>query len=92
MSLFHPFRNISPQASGRIQHWSLKLSMYQYALQFRPTAQNGNADALTRLPLPDILDTVPLLRELILLVDHLADGPITAAQLKAWTAKDPLLT
>ena len=38
MSLFDPSRNVSPQASGRIQHWSLKLSMYQYVLQFCPTA------------------------------------------------------
>ena len=32
MSLFDPSRNVSPQASGRIQHCSLKLSMYQYVL------------------------------------------------------------
>ena len=42
--------------------------------------------------MPDTLDTVPLPGELVLLVDHLADEPITAAQRKAWTAKYPLLT
>ena len=92
MSLFDPSRNVSPQASGRIQHCSLKLFMYQYVLQFCPTAQHGNADALSRLPLPDILDTVPFLGKLVLLNDHLADGPITVAQLKALTAKYPFLT
>ena len=66
--------------------------MYQYTLQFRPTAQHGNADALSTLRLQETLDTVPLPGELVLLIDHLAEGPITAAQLKAWTAKDPLLT
>ena len=34
MSLFDPSRNVSPQASGRIQHWSLKLSMYQYVFNY----------------------------------------------------------
>ena len=57
--------------------------MYQYKLQFCPTAQHANVDALSRLPLPETLDTVPHPGELILLIDHLAEGPITAAQLKA---------
>ena len=49
MLLFDPFRNVLPQASGRIQRWSLKLAMYQYTLKFCPTAQHVNADALSRL-------------------------------------------
>ena len=92
MSLFDPGRNVSPQASGRIQHWSLKLAMYQYTLQFRPTAQHANADALSRLPLPEKPTSVPLPGELVLLIDHLAEAPITAVQLKTWTAKDKLLS
>ena len=39
----------------------------------------------------NVLDTVPFPGELILLIDHLADGPIIAAQLKVLTDKDPLL-
>ena len=66
--------------------------MYQYTLQFRPTAQHANAYALSRLPLPEKPDNVPFPGELVLLIDHLAEAPITAAQLKAWTIKDPLLS
>ena len=47
-------------------------------------AQHDNADALSRLPLPGTIDTVPLPGELIHLTDHLAEGPNTAAQPKAW--------
>ena len=51
-------------------------------------AQHNNADALSRLPLPGTIDTVPLPGELIHLTDHLTDhlaeGPNTAAQPKAW--------
>ena len=71
VSLFDPSSNVSPQASGRIQHWSLKLAMYQCTLNIHPTAQHANADALSRLPLPDKPDSVPLPGELVLLVDHL---------------------
>ena len=66
--------------------------MYQYTLQFRPTTQHANADALSRLPLPEKPISIPLPGELALLIDHLAEAPITAAQLKAWTAKDKLLS
>jgi len=91
MALFDPSRNVSPQASGRIQRWSLKLAMYQYTLKFCPNAQHSNAYALSRLPLPEMPENVPL-PGFVLPIDYLAEAPITAIQLKAWTAKDPLLT
>ena len=47
---------------------------------------------MSRLPLPEMPENVPIPGEFVLLIDHLAEAPITAAQLKAWTAKDPLLT
>ena len=92
ISLFDPSRNVSPQASGRIQCWSLKLARYQYSLKFRPTAPHANADALSRLPLSDKPDSIPLPGELVLLVDHLAGAPITAAELKVCTARDKQLS
>ena len=65
--------------------------MYQYALKFRPTAQHANADALSRLPLLEIPENVPVPGEFVLLIEHLAESPITATQLKFFTVKDPLL-
>ena len=60
----------------------LELAMYEYVLQFHQMVQHDNADALSRLPLPETIDTVSLPGELIRFIDHLAEGPITAAQLK----------
>ena len=41
-------------ASARIQKWALTLSMYEYTIRFKSGTTNTNADALSRLPLPDI--------------------------------------
>ena len=40
-------------AAARIQRWSLLLSSYQYVIQHRPGTKLLNADALSRLPLPE---------------------------------------
>lgn len=79
-TIFGPEVGISPTAAGRLQRWALLLSGYNYNIQFRRTAQHGNADGLSRLPLqvkddnPDEDDQVCLLT---------GDFPLTAAATKA---------
>ncbi len=71
----------SPQASARIQCWSLYLSMFEYKLKFRSTSAHANADALSHLPLPvEPVVKQPSL-EIVLLVDHLDNSPVTAHQI-----------
>ncbi len=82
LTLFNENRAIPPQASSRIQRWALTLSMYEYTMGFRSTTRHGNADAMSRLPLPEKPDTTPVPAELVLLVEHLQDSPITASQIK----------
>jgi len=89
MSQFDPSRSVLPQASDRLQHWSLKLAMYQYTIKFCPPAQH--VDALSRLPLPEVSEDMPVPGEFVLLIDHLAEAPISVTHLKSMTAKDPLL-
>ena len=91
MALINEHRPTSPQASARIRRWSLFLSTYEYALSFRPTEAHCNADALSRLPLPSVSSEVPTPPELVLLVEHLADSPVTAGHIRSWTQKDPVL-
>jgi len=62
--------------------------MYEYALKFKSGTTNSNADALSRLPLPETL----LPSELVLLMEHLSSGPLTATQIKTMTHKDPILS
>ena len=91
LALLHPHRFTSEQASGRIHHWSLFLSTYEYTLRFRKTEAHGNADALSRLPRPKAPVDVPQPAELVLLLEHLEDSPVTVQQIAAGTRNDPTL-
>ena len=50
LGLFQEGKAISEMASSRVQRWGLKLAAYTYHLRYRGGSQNGNADALSRLP------------------------------------------
>ena len=83
---------VSPQASARIKRWCLFLSSYEYQLVFRNTKAHANADALSRLPLPEEPLKTHEEPELVLLVEHLADSPVTAHDIQVWTRRDPKLS
>ena len=92
LTLFNESRAVPPQASGRIQRWALTLAAYEYTLLWRPTQQHENADAMSRLPLPEKPLETPLPAELVLLMEHLEESPVTATQIRMWTRRDPLLS
>ena len=92
LTLFSERQAVSPQASARIQRWALTLAMYEYTLAFRSTLDHGNADAMSRLPLPDKPDSMPLPVELVLLMETLLHSPVTAKEIRCWTRRDPLLS
>ena len=85
-------KHISPLSSARIQRWALTLSNYQYTLSYEPGAQNGNADGLSRLPLPTQPSLISVPAEGVLSLSVVNDTPITAAKIAQWTARDPILS
>ena len=92
LTLFGERKAISPQASSRIQRWALTLAIYKYTIVFKPTTAHGNADAMSRLPLPDTPDKVPVPAEVVLLMNYLDDSaPVSVDQIRRWTDRDPIL-
>ena len=85
-------RTISAMASARIQRWALTLSNYQYILEYKPGPSIGHADALSRLPLPDVATQVPVPEEIVLALSTMDETLITADKIANWTAKDPVLS
>ncbi len=45
-------KGIPPIAAARLQRWAVQLAAYTYDIEFKSTHDHGNADALSRLPLP----------------------------------------
>ena len=90
--LFNADKPIPTQASARIQRWALILSGYNYTIAYKPGEQHGNADSLSRLPLPECPANQVLPPELVMLMDTLQYGPITPREIRRWTETDPLLS
>ena len=78
LALLGENRAVPESASGRVQRWSWMLANYEYTMKFRPTQQHGSADALSRLPLPQVPQETAVPAELVLLMETLDDMPITA--------------
>ena len=89
--IFHESKAVPSMASGRIQRWALMLGAYDYRIQYRQGKANANADALSRLPLPSADYQTPQPAELIHLMEHLETTPLSGAQIKTWTDRDPIL-
>ena len=90
--LLNEKKGIPSQAAPRIQRWALTLASYEYEISYKAGQTNGNADGLSRLPLPVMPDSVPLPGETILLMENLEGTPVHSGHIKAWTKRDPVLS
>jgi predicted aspartyl protease len=91
LGIFKCDKPVPLMVSGRIQRWILTLAAYEYDLVYRPGKENGNADALSRLPLKTEPSSTPIPQEVVNLVEHLNQSPVDALKIKQWTMRDPVL-
>ena len=64
MTLFNESKAIPQQAANHIQRWAWTLASYEYTIAWRQSSQHANADALSRLPLPEVPAKLPPLQSL----------------------------
>jgi hypothetical protein len=91
LGLFGPNRSIPHMASPRVQRWGLTMGAYSYSLVFKPGAANGNADAMSRLPLPVTVENVPVPGDVVFLLEHLKSNTVSVDNIKSGTQRDPTL-
>jgi transposase InsO family protein len=93
LALFDPTRRLPAAAAARVLRWSILLGGYDYRLKFRRSEDNGNADALSRLPISSVQPSdIEQTTEIVLFTDQLDDPPCTATEIRKETARDPLLS
>lgn len=95
---YKPTTNPSSHCSKRTSQFhskqpiaSWKLASYEYSIEWRASGQHSNADALSRLPLPQKPADTTIPAELVLLVENMNDAPVTAEQVASLTRRDPLM-
>lgn len=88
LKIFGPKTGVPPLATARMQRWSLILAAYTYEIQYKPSEQHGNADALSRLPVPDESFPKP---NPVFRISYLDSLPITAKDIAYETQRDPVL-
>ena len=78
--------------SGRLKRWALTLEAYEYSIKHKPGKDLANADALSRLPLSHYPENVPVTGDIHWVIQQLDTTHVTAADIKIWTDKDPILS
>lgn len=90
-SILGPKKGVSSVAAARLQRWAILLSGYHYDIEFRSTTAHGNADALSRLPLPEGgLERPSETRQCNIRQIELL--PVTSQEIRKATQRDPILS
>ena len=84
-------RPIPVMSSPRVQRWAVTLAGYSYDLVYRRGVDHGNADCMSRLPAPGILEESPVPADVVLTLEQLDTTTITSTMVREWTRKDPVL-
>ena len=85
-------KTLPVMTSPRVMRWAMLLAGYDYRLEYVPGSKIPHCDALSRLPLPCRSAEPPCPAEVINLLEFLNSTPVTAAQIRLWTARDPILS
>ena len=89
--IFNEDKLIPTMTFAWLQCWALTLSAYNYNIKFKKGSLHGNADALSRLPLPDQPKEVPVAPEVIASLESLSMEPLLAVKLRNLTYRNPIL-
>ena len=92
LGLFTANKCIPTMASGRIQRWALILQAYSFDLVHCSGKLLGSADALSRLPLANKNECIPIPSEWIDTVEFMENTPVTSKEIAKLTKEDPILS
>ena len=88
-TILGPKTGIPSLAAARLQRWAIVLSAYQYNIEFKRIEAHGNADGLSRLPLPGVGADESTVADMdIFNIAQMEALPVTVEQLEQATRRD----
>ena len=91
LGLFSETSSLPARAAARVLRWAILLSGYNYELKYRPGEANGNADALSRLPL-DARNGEVSQKVVSVAMMELVKAPVTEKEVRDQSRVDPVLS
>ena len=91
-TIFGPKKGIPSLAAARLQRWAIILSAYDYDIRYKSTTEHGNADGLSRLPLPTTLPSVDTTAASTFNIGQVQALPVTSEDIERATRCDPVLS
>ena len=89
---FNEQKGVPQKAAQRAQRWAFTLAAYEYRIAYKAGETNANADALSRLPLSEMPEYVPIPGETVLLLEQLDHTPVNSRHIREWARRDPILS
>ncbi|XP_060581109.1 uncharacterized protein K02A2.6-like [Ruditapes philippinarum] len=91
LSIFSPSKGIPATSAARIQRYAVYLSGFDYDIEYKSTKKHTNVDGMSRLPAPSILENESNFEE-VFFNEQFDKLPITSAQIKRETQREPILS
>ena len=82
IGLFSEHKPIPQMESGRVQRWALTLATYEYSIVHKVGKAHANADALSRLSLPDRPSRTPELGDNVFVTQVLESTLVDSERIK----------
>ena len=92
LGLFNPDKHIPLMASDRIQRWCLMLQAYSFKLVHTSGKLLGNVDALSRLPLSSVNESIPVPAEWVNTVQFFNATQVNAFEIGKSVRSDSILS
>lgn len=94
VSIFHPEKQLPAMTTARLQRYAIFLSSHNYSIEYRNTANHGNADGLSRLPLsaPSTSTDEETDACNVFYSSQFENLPVTCDTVRKETQRDPVLS
>ena len=79
VSIFSPKKSVPAMTAARLQRYAIFLSGFIYDIKYRSTTDHGNAEGLSRLPLPGALEDDPTDPEAVYYTAQMDQLPVSSA-------------